>query len=61
MRRLWPRGRVRLVCDTFTCTTCQALSTCGICVNGGKCNICKEAKNCSGKYTKQHICDSYLF
>ena len=29
-RRLWPPGGVRLVCDTLKCTTCQALSTCGI-------------------------------
>ena len=59
-RRLWPKGGVRLVCDTLKCSTCQAFSICGICVHGKKYNSSKEAKNCSGKCTKQRICDECL-
>ncbi len=59
-RGLWPSERVRLVFDKLKCTTCQALSICGICVTGRKCNSCKEAKNYSRKYTKQSICDTCL-
>ncbi len=59
-RGLWPPKEVRLVYDTLKCTACQTLSTCGICLRGRKCNSCKEAKNCSGKCTKQRICDVYL-
>ncbi len=59
-RGLWPPGRVRLVCETLKCTTCQTLSTCGVCVRGRKCNSYKEAKNCSGKCTKQRIFDACL-
>ena len=54
-RGLWPSGGVRLVCEILKCTTCQTLSTCGVCIRGRKCNSCKEAKNCSGKCTKQRM------
>ncbi len=59
-RRLWPPGRVRLVYNTLKCKTCQALSTCGICVHAQKFNSCKEVKYCSGKWTKQRIYDKCL-
>ena len=59
-KSLWPLGGVRQVCETLKCTTCQTLSTCGVCVRGRKCNFCKEAKICSGKCTKQLICDACI-
>lgn len=57
-RGLWPPGGVRLVCETLKCTNCQTLNTCDVCVRGQKCNSCKEVKICSGKCTKQRICDA---
>ncbi len=51
-RRLWPLWEVQLVCDILRCTTCQALSTFGICVNCWECNSCNKAKISSGKCTK---------
>ena len=60
-RRLWPQKGVRLECEKLKCTMCQTLATYGIYVQGRKCESCKKVKNCSGKCTKQRICDACLF
>ena len=60
-RRLWPQKGEQLECEKLKCITCQTLAICGICVQGQKCKFCKEVKNCSGKNTKQRICDACFF
>lgn len=57
-RRLWPFKGVRLECEKPKCNTCHSFSTCTLCIKGRKCDSCKEAKDHSGHYTKQHICDA---
>lgn len=60
-RGLWPHKGVRLACERPKCTSCQAFTTCIICVKGQRCDSCKKARNHSGNCTKQRICDACDF